>query len=542
MDINYFSFFYDNKSGWKTVEKKLSQKEPNIYLLVKNYVTLHNLNELPFKQQVWHFINKYPDIPKCLECNVDLKFKKTIKEGYGKYCTIKCTNKNINHKNSVKLTNNQKYGTDSPIQNPEIMVKIKKTNQLKYGVDNPFERLDLVSNGFMRKYGVNHVSKVNGVSEKRKNTNKNKYGYDNNLNNPNILKTSHNTRRGFFLEKYKNFNFVNHSGNTLTLMCDICGCEYEISRSLFRSRVLYNIMTCTKCNEVNKQISFFENELYNFIVDLVGVDSVIKQDRTVLNGKELDIYIPKYNLAIEFNGLYWHSDKFVNKNYHKDKFNSCYQSGVKLIHVFEDEWVNNKNIVKSIITNVLGITPTKIYARNCTVVKINNFTYKDFLKKNHIQGSCNAKIKLGLYYNQDLVSVMSFGGLRKSLGSKTRDDVYEMLRFCNKLNTNVIGGASKLFKFFLKTNEVKEVISFSDNRWFNGDLYGKLGFTFSKNTTPNYFYMKEYLLRENRFKYRKDILVKNGHDKNKTEFQIMDELGYLRIWDCGSKKWVMSLE
>jgi hypothetical protein len=158
---------------------------------------------------------------------------------------------------------------------------------------------------------------------------------------------------------------------------------------------------------------------------------------------------------------------------------------------------------------------------------------------NHIQGYVNSNIKLGLFHKQELVSLMTFGGLRKSLGSKHKNNHWEMLRFCNKLNTTVVGGSSKLFNFFIKNYSPIEITSYSDNRFFNGSLYETLGFKFIKNTGINYFYVKNGK-REHRFKYRKDMLVKQGFDSEMTEHQIMLERKIYRIYDCGNKKWVWS--
>jgi hypothetical protein len=280
-----------------------------------------------------------------------------------------------------------------------------------------------------------------------------------------------------------------------------------------------------------------EREVYEFILSLYNKE-IIRNDRTVLNGKELDIYLPDYNLAIEFNGLYWHSEDYVGKNYHLNKTIECEKKGINLLQIFEDEWVYKKEIVKSIIKSRLNSFNVVIYGRKCLVGEIGSKTYKNFCEENHIQGTVNSKIKLGLFYNNELVSIMSFGGLRKSLGSKSIEGHWEMLRFCNKLNTKVIVAASKLFSYFINNYKPKEIVSFSDKRYFNGELYQKLNFQFIKETKPNYYYISDYLKRENRFKYRKDILVKEGFDGTKTEWEIMSERGFDRLWDCGNKKWV----
>lgn len=290
---------------------------------------------------------------------------------------------------------------------------------------------------------------------------------------------------------------------------------------------------CPKC--VNNGIpSTFENELLSFITSL-GLNCH-QSERLILKGKEIDIYIPELKVGIEFNGLYWHSDKFKkDKNYHLNKTLNCEKEGIRLIQIFEDEWVNKKEIVKSRILNIIGKTQSKIWARKCEIREVNNNESLVFLEKNHIQGKMGAKIKLGLYFENKLVSLMTFGNLRKNLGQNSEEETYELLRFCNKLNTSVIGGASKLFKFFIKNYDPKYVTSYADRRWSMGELYQKLNFNFKHNTNPNYFYVRADK-RENRFKYRKDVLVKQGFDSSKTEREIMKERGYNRIYDCGCMK------
>ena len=293
---------------------------------------------------------------------------------------------------------------------------------------------------------------------------------------------------------------------------------------------------CPKCGLVYDKS---ENEVKEFISSLKLLFE--ENNRKILNGKELDMYIHSYNLAIEFNGLYWHSELYVDDNYHLNKTELCEANGIKLIHIFEDEWVYKQEIVKSRLMNSFGLSTNKIYGRKCIIKNVPSKEAKEFLNNNHIQGSINAKYNIGLYYNNELVSIMTFGSLRKSMGNKSNEDTYELFRFCNKLYTNVIGGADKLLKHFIKTYKPKEIISYADRRWSQGDLYEKLGFDFIHNSKPNYWYINKGK-REYRFKYRKDILVKEGYDKNKTEHEIMKERGFNRIYDCGNKKYTLKIK
>ena len=251
----------------------------------------------------------------------------------------------------------------------------------------------------------------------------------------------------------------------------------------------------------------------------------------------VDVYLPKLGIAFDFNDLYSHSELLKDDKYHLIKTKFLLENGINLFHVWEDDWLNKTDIVRSMILNKIGCSETKIWARKCKVVEIlDNRVVRDFLNRNHIQGFVGSKVKLGLYYQGELVSIMTFGNLRKSLGQISKSGTFELLRFCNKLNTTVVGGASKLFTFFVKNFEVREVLSYSDYSRSNGNMYLKLGFKLEHNSAPNYYYIIDGV-RKHRFSFRKARLVSEGFNSKKTEAQIMRERGYYRIFDCGMQKW-----
>lgn len=280
-----------------------------------------------------------------------------------------------------------------------------------------------------------------------------------------------------------------------------------------------------------------ELEIFQFVKN--NCDHNVLHNDNLLLGQELDIYIPELKLAIEFNGIFWHSDKFRDKKYHLNKTELCEKQGVQLIQIWEDDWKYKKEIVKSMILNKLGKIKNKIFARKCDIKEINdNILVKNFLINNHLQGFVGSKIKLGLFYQNELVSLMTFGQQRKSMGSKASENIFELLRFCNKLNINIVGGASKLFNYFIKNYNPKEIITYADRCWSNGNMYLKLGFNFMKKTKPNYNYFDRKLIKYNRFNFRKDILVKNGFDPMKSEFEIMDTLLFYRVFNSGNLKFI----
>lgn len=319
--------------------------------------------------------------------------------------------------------------------------------------------------------------------------------------------------------------------------CHICEKEYEISQHLFRQRnCIYNTISCTICNPIGSFKSSKDmDDLIEFITECYN-GKILSFDRTAIHPLELDVYLPDKKIAFEFNGVYWHSELFKEDNYHINKTKKCNDIGIHLIHVWEDDWKYKKDIVKSIISSKLGLIQNKIFARKTIIKEVFNKDADLFLATNHIQGPCQSSIRLGLYLNDELVSIMTFGKPRRSVGGKSNSGM-ELLRFCSKINTTVIGGASKLFNHFLKTNDCKRVYSYSDLSRNTGTVYEQLGFQEFGTTPPNYYYVID-TIRRHRFGFRKDVLVKEGFDPNKTEHEIMLDRGYYRIYDCGSKKYV----
>ena len=322
---------------------------------------------------------------------------------------------------------------------------------------------------------------------------------------------------------YKKTDYISMRVDT-NIICPIHG---EFKQTPHNHVNGYGCFKCSK-NGTSKK----EKEVLEFLSNYVECDNT---NREVLNNKELDVYIPSKRVAIEFNGLYWHNSKFKDSNYHLDKLNDCEEKGIKLIQIFEDEWDNKQEITKSRLLNILNLTKRKIFARKTEIREVNSSLSMKFLRENHIQGELGSSIKLGLFYNNELVSLMTFGSLRKNLGQTKKEGSWEVLRFCNKLNTTVDGGASKLFKNFIENYSPKEVITYADRRWSNGEMYKHLGFNFEENTKPSYFYVANKK-RENRFKYRKSELIKQGFNKNISEKEIMEGRNILRIYDCGTKR------
>lgn len=276
-----------------------------------------------------------------------------------------------------------------------------------------------------------------------------------------------------------------------------------------------------------------EKELVDFIRELLPNATIEENNRGLLNGKELDIYLPDYKIAIEYDGIYYHSElRIPNRKYHLDKTKAVEKTGNRLLHIFSDEWHNKKDIVKTKLQSLLQKQQGKVYARKCVVREVSPKEANLFLETNHLQGGDKSKHKLGLYHGEDLVALMTFSVGRNSMGTLREPGKWELSRFASSVR--VIGGASKLLHHFVTNHKPTKIISYADRRWSNGNLYEQLGFTNKGYSPPSYWYTKDYRNRLYRYNFRKSILVKLGASPQKTEWEIMQELGYDRVWDCGT--------
>ena len=265
-------------------------------------------------------------------------------------------------------------------------------------------------------------------------------------------------------------------------------------------------------------------------------------NRTILDGSEIDILIPEKNIGIEYNGIYSHiyrphEEKIAarkDKNYHLNKTLQAASKGIELIHIFSDDWTFRQDIVKSILSSKLGKNKT-IYARKCNIVELSAQEKKIFLDANHIQGNVHSSIALGLMLNDELVAVMTFC---KSRYNKNYD--WELSRFANKKFINVVGGFSKLLKAFRKNN-IGSIISYADRSRSNGDVYRKNGFRLIRTNGPSYQYINfnKSIQRQHKSNFRKAKLKMEPCD-TRTEFEVMAERKYHKIFDCGTLTFVMT--
>lgn len=293
--------------------------------------------------------------------------------------------------------------------------------------------------------------------------------------------------------------------------------------------------------ETNENMTFIKHssdelEIIKYINDL-GVEC--KSNRKILHGKEIDIYVPSMKIGFEYNGLIWHTEKYgKDKNYHLNKTIECNKEGVKLYHIFEDEYHNSKDIVLAKIKHILkkDYDLPKIYARKCTVQVINSSVAKDFLNKFHIQGFVSSNIYLGCYHENNLIAVMSFS-------MKFGD--CELNRFATNYHFRCIGVGGKLFNYFIKNYNYNIIKSFADRRWTldsEHNLYINIGFKLTEVLKPDYsYYNCSYgrYKRIHKFSLRKNKLHnKYGLSLTLSENKMTQILNFQKIWDCGKFKYV----
>ena len=449
----------------------------------------------------------------------------------------------------MQQTKLDRYG-DSGYHNVE---KMQQTKLERYG-DSGYHNIEQMKQTNLERYGVEYAQNSDIIKEKIKCTNLKRYGNEYAIGSDTVRKKIVETS----IDKYDDTNpyrgklhrelikkfpeLIGFSGNKyickcLNINCDVCEKkQFELPSPIFRRRKNQGIELCPILNPilVSDGVSDIENDIYLYIKSIYS-GKIIQNDRSILNGKEIDIYLPEMNFAIEFNGLYWHSEVYKDKMYHQEKTILCENKGIQLIHIWEDDWLDKKDIVKDIIQSKLGMND-KIPARKCTIKEVLSKESKEFLEKYHIQGNVNASIRIGLYYDDSLVEIATFGKLRNILHSNGQENQYELYRLCSKSGYTVVGGVSKLLTHFIRKYQPKQIVSYANLDISNGNVYNSF-FKKISITSPGYYWSKDGY-KYHRSNFTKHILVKNGYDKNKTEEEIMHELGYYKVYDSGNIKYV----
>ena len=482
-----------NKERWKNNKEEILSKMKSTMVErygVENPTQSEDLRNKAIQTKVEKYGNG----------NNDQKIKQTKLERYGDAGYL-------NHE-KMKQTNFERYGYETPFGNEGVKEKSKHTIKERYGVDNVFQldmfqmkakssRIESLSVPYFGERHITHFENYNKEFVVQNFVKDNYFLFDDALDYFNVNQSS--------LDAFKR-----------------------------RNEIVYP-------NKHSKHQ--MQNEVYDFIKTIYSSD-VVCDTRKVIAPLELDIYVPEKNIAVEFDGLKYHSasckeeDDKEFKFYHLKKTLMCREKGLKLFHVFENEWLDSlkKDIWKSVISNSLGVYDKVLYARDCDLIEVSDRDKKKFLEENHLQGNCASFVNLGLTFNGELVSLMTFGKPRFN----NKFD-YELLRFCSKKGHQVRFAASRLLHHFTKRHK-GTIVSYANQRWSDGGLYKSLGFDLvNENVEPSYYYftLKDKFLYS-RSSFQKHMLKEklNVFDETLTESENMFNNGFYKIYDCGSLTFV----
>jgi hypothetical protein len=399
----------------------------------------------------------------------------------------------------------------------------------------------------LARYGVTNAQQMASTQQKTAETCQAKWGVNNPMQNPAIAQLSSQTRKinwdpaKMFEQNFTHFCDQAQSrwGVTplitadqytgvaarpeIAFRCDTCGHE-------FSKRFDYACPpVCRVCHPVQTTyLSKQEQSVADWIrANYAG--PVIQSDRSIINPWQLDIVLPDLKVAIEYCGLYWHSELSSGKHwqYHAEKTRLCEQKGYRLITMFSDEWLQKHDQTCSKLHSILGVQTQKVHARRCSVEQIDRTTAESFHNLYHIQGSpSRLGVNLALMHNNQPVMMSSW--VRKNTNQ------WELVRLSSSVR--VVGGAGRLLANFVKLFQPQIIVSFSDNRWSQGQMYAQLGFKLQSHVPPMQHYVQNYQTRFHKLAFAKSKIVQP--DESVTEWQRMQQMGFDRIWDCGKKKWV----
>lgn len=463
----------------------------------------------------------------------------TMVERYG----VKHTGSSLELRNKMIATTRATYGVDNVLMLDNIRDQIKQTNvdkygnqwhqqsdigtavrintmQEKHGVDYPLQSPTIRSSGvktLVDKYGTSNLSHIN--QSKRIATTRLRYGADN-------YKQSHISHDSLRLLDDREWLIDQHHVQQKTLV--------TIAQQLFVDPKTVGARLQQHQVEVKRfGSSTGERQLVDWLRSMGIVVDV--RVRTLISPYELDVVIPSHNLAIEYCGLYWHSDIHprINSTYHAHKVDMCTQRGYQLLTMFEDEWIDRQPIVKAKIMSLLGIASQhRVHARKCTVRPISTADARTFYDATHIQGYGRGSIRYGLYHQDQLVAAMSF--------INERNGVFQLNRFSTK--QQIVGGFSKLLSHFKRTNAWSVILSYADRRWSTGRVYQTCGFDRVSVSKPSYWYLskdKRARIHRSHFRHAKLSTVLAVYDPTLSEFDNCDINGVLRVWDCGLIRYEM---
>lgn len=544
--------------------QRIYQRLKNENLIRSNYPKVFEYwkqeDDEPWKIFIFRVKNNIDTLPRC-SCGKPVKIisSKFTKDCGDKECHKKVLQDIWNNKTPeektqklerFKETCKEKYGVENPNQCRQVREKLEQTNLQRYGVKytTQSEAAKIKKEEtFLRKYGVKNPNMLPEIRAKGTKTCMERYG----VPNPNQAAIS----RKSTLERYgvENYNWlhlppetpiiihdgeklknylIERQGKTVIEIAEELGMSSYALWGRIHQFDLDSYVTNTKASTPEKKLKEFILNNYS--------GNIIYNSKQIIPPFELDIYLPDKNLAFEFNGNYWHSEvmlasKSVSpKEYHQIKTKMCKEKGIRLIHIFEYEWddLEYQNKLKDYMQFLLNGPSTRIYARKCVVKEVEYGEVKEFLDRNHLQGAVNSSVNLGLFSDNKLVEVMTFSKPRFS-----KKYEWELMRLASEKGYQVVGGASKLLTFFKEKYQPTSIVSYCNLSKMSGNVYEQIGFKLKDITDPNYVWVrgKEVLTR---YQCQKHKLLQEGFEGD-SEFDIMSNRGYFRIFDSGNLVYVM---
>ena len=564
----------ENKIGWTKILRQqpklaewLNLKTP----LLQQEPKLGNVKSYSWSTKLYWVMHRMQKFEVCPVCN-NVKLEKNIdsfESGYFRACSTRCATSNPKRQQKIEAVMLEKYGSKNFFSS-DAGKKCKENWCKANGVENAFQLESVKAKSVATRkthFGYEYTMQSPEKRELAKQKYREKTGFDHQFTDPNVIAKSNQSKQLRIAKgddlygarritnrkaRYAHFadcseikplfteqEFVQLDAKTqyTTLLrwhCNKCGEDFDAFIDQNWSSRNGNPARCMKCHPYSLTCgtSGDEQQICDFVMQFADGDKILRNTKQLIAPLELDIVLNDKKIAIEYDGLFWHSDTAGSKNeqYHLNKTELCEAQGIHLIHIFEDEWLEKRDIVKSRLKSLLGAYDAVVFARKCEVREVASYESMKFQEDNHLQGAVGAKVHLGLYYNDQLISLMTFGKPRFNKKAE-----WELLRFCNRLGYHVPGGASKLLMHFERNWHPKSLISYADRRWSRGKLYEALGFELDHISKPDYWYVKDQR-RYSRVRFQKhklkDLLA--NFDARKTEVQNMLEAGYLRVFDCGN--------
>lgn len=490
-------------------------------------------------------VNNVTEIP-----GVKDKMKATNLERYG----VEFYSQTKEYNEKIRQTSLDKFGVEHFTQNEDVKNKVKQTNMILYGGSMVQARMaaekmfggnvfasewfkDNRERFYMDAFGAPHPLKSEIIKQKMFQNNVSKYGF------PNIMQKHYDT------EWFDIFSNVEKLEDYILNKAGI----YDLSEKLgCHISTLYKLCKRSGINVPSQSRSWYEAEIANLLKNH-NIKFEQGNRRLLSTSEEIDFFIESHNVAIEFNGLWCHGENVktrpITKFSHYNKWKEMTDKGITLLTIFEDEYLENPKIWHNKILLSCGkYKATSIRASKCEIRHVNSSIKNKFLDDNHIQGPDRSVLKYGLFYKNELVSVMTFSRHRDANNCLIRKNEIVLNRFCTKHDLKVHGAASKLLEFAKKELQEKgfnKITSFSDNRYATGNMYDTLGFNNDYNTGPEYSYFYK-TCRFHKFNFSKSKIQKKFNiDPDivavKTEWELMQSLKFDRIWDCGKKHWTINI-